>query len=152
MEKTGGMLAFDAIPETLAKTTIGELVVGSRVHLEASATMATLLGGHLVQGHVDGVGVVKFVKTAGEWRARIEVPSELAEFFAPKGSVCVQGVSLTVMALDARERWFEIALIPTTLAKTTLGELREGSRVNVECDAIGKQVVYWLKQFGGARG
>ncbi len=145
---TNGLLAFDAIPETLAKTTLGELQPGDRVHIEHSATLATLLGGHLVQGHIDGVGEVQTVNTQGEWRARIAPPRELIEFFAPKGSICVQGVSLTIMAINPGECWFEIALIPTTLVKTTLGELRPGSRVNLECDAIAKQIVHYLKHFG----
>lgn len=145
---TNGLLAFDTIPETLAKTTLGELQPGDRVHLEQSATLATLLGGHLVQGHIDGVGEVQTVNTQGEWRARIAPPRELIEFVAPKGSICVRGVSLTIMAINPGECWFEIALIPTTLAKTTLGELRPGSRVNLECDAIAKQIVHYLKHFG----
>ena len=147
-QSTGGLLAFDTVPETLAKTTLGQLQPGDRVHLEQSATLATLLGGHLVQGHVDGVGIVQHVITDGEWRVRIAPPRELMEVFAPKGSICVQGVSLTVAALHPQDCWFEIALIPTTLAKTTLGELRAGSRVNLECDLIGKQVVHWIKHFG----
>jgi riboflavin synthase len=145
---TNNLLAFDAIPETLAKTTLGELQPGDRVHIEPSATLATLLGGHLVQGHIDGVGIVQSVTTQGEWRARTHVPQHLMPFFAPKGSIAVQGVSLTIMALDPRECWFEIALIPTTLAKTTLGSLQPGSRVNLECDPIAKQIVHYLQHFG----
>lgn len=145
---TNGLLAFDAIPETLSKTTLGELQPGDRVHLEASATLATLLGGHLVQGHIDGVGTVQTVNTQGEWRARILPPRDLIQFFAPKGSIAVQGVSLTIMAIDPRECWFEIALIPTTLAKTTLGSLKPASRVNLECDPIAKQIVHYLQHFG----
>ncbi len=147
-----GMLEFDVVPETLAKTTLGGLTVGQRVNLEHAATLATLLGGHLVQGHVDGVGRVVSVRKDGEWRVRIEVAADLAEYFAPKGSVCVDGVSLTVAALSGGEStsaWFEVALIPTTLEKTTLQSLAVGSRVNVECDAIGKQVVHWLRVHGG---
>lgn len=142
-------VAFDVIPETLDKTTLGVLEPGSRVHLEASATLATLLGGHLVQGHVDGVGVVESVQTEGQWRVRVRPSSELMEYLAPKGSVCVEGVSLTIADLSASDGWFEIALIPTTLEKTTLGGLKAGSRVNLECDAIAKTVVHWLRHYRG---
>lgn len=145
----GTTLAFDVVPQTLALTTLGGLSPGRRVHLEPSATLATLLGGHLVQGHVDGVGKVASVRTQGEWRVRIRPDERLMEFMAPQGSICVQGVSLTLAAVaPADESWFEVALIPTTIAKTTLGELREGDGVNIECDQIAKQVVHWLKRKG----
>lgn len=142
-------VAFDVIPETLAKTTLGMLEPGSRVHLEASATLATLLGGHLVQGHVDGVGSVESVLTEGQWRVRIQTPAALMEYMAPKGSVCLEGVSLTIADVSPGEAWFEVALIPTTLEKTTLGGLRKGSKVNLECDAIAKTVVHWLRHYAG---
>lgn len=142
-----GAFAFDVIPESLAKTTLGDLRPGARVHLEPSATLATLLGGHLVQGHVDGVGRVLRIDTAGQWRVRIAPPKDLIAYFAPKGSVCVQGVSLTIADLSPAEAWFEIALIPTTLDKTSLGALRVGDGVNIECDAIAKTVVHYLRHF-----
>ncbi len=145
-------LAFDVVPETLSKTTLGGLGPGSRVHLEASATLATLLGGHLVQGHVDGVGRVERIWTEGEWRVRVRPPSELMQYMTPKGSISVEGVSLTLAAVSPEEGWFELALIPTTLAKTTLGALKVGDGVNLECDAIGKTVVHWLRHYGGNRG
>jgi len=144
----GGNFAFDVIPESLSKTTLGGLVAGARVHLEPSATLATLLGGHLVQGHVDAVGHVLRVETNGQWRVRIAPPRKLMAYFAPKGSVCVQGVSLTIADVSPTEGWFEIALIPTTLDKTTLGGLRLGNGVNIECDAIAKTVVHYLRHFG----
>lgn len=153
----GGALVFDVIPETLRKTTIGALRLGARVHLEHAATPVTLLGGHLVQGHVDGVGEVLEVATgnerrapeaASEWRVRIGLAAELMPYIVPKGSVAVDGVSLTVADLG-RHGWFEVALIPTTLAKTTLGELAVGSRVNVECDAMAKTIVQYLQRMGG---
>lgn len=144
-----GTLAFDVVPETLAKTTLGTLEAGTLVHMEASATPTTLLGGHIVQGHVDGVGEVEWVRTQGEWRARVRVPETIAEFLTPKGSIAVEGVSLTLAAvgIEPGGGWFEIALIPTTLAKTTLGELKTGSRVNLEADAMAKTVVHWIKHF-----
>jgi riboflavin synthase len=104
-----------------------------------------------VQGHVDGVGRVQSVKAQGEWRVRIGVPRELVDYFVPQGSVCVAGVSLTVANFDADAAWFEVTLIPTTLSKTTLGELRVGQGVNIECDVIGKQVVAWMRRRGAER-
>lgn len=146
-----GLLAFDAVPETLAKTTLGERLVGDRVHLEHAVTPTTLMGGHLMQGHVDGVGRVVSAgpEPDGGVRVRIELDGELAEFLTPKGSVTVAGVSLTIADLDARGGWFEVALIPTTLTKTTLGGLGRGDQVNLEMDMLAKTVVYWLRNFGG---
>ncbi len=138
--------AFDVIPETLAKTTLGSLAVGSMVNLEHAATPSTLLGGHVVQGHVDGVGRVSRIATQGEWRVRITPPAELMEYITPKGSVCIDGVSLTIAAVQPRE-WFEVALIPVTLEKTTLGSLKEGSPVNLEADAFAKTIIHWLKHY-----
>jgi riboflavin synthase len=140
--------SFDAVPETLAKTTLGALRPGSRVNLEHSVTPATLLGGHLVQGHVDGVGAVEQVQRGDDWRIRVRPPAGLIEYLTPKGSVTMDGVSLTLAAVDVAGGWFEVALIPTTLKLTTLGGLREGDRCNLEADAIAKTVVHWLKHFG----
>lgn len=146
------LLHFDAIPETLAKTTIGALKPGSRVNLEQSATLATALGGHLVQGHVDGVAVVESVVTAGEWRVRFRPPADLMQYIVPKGSVTLEGVSLTVASVDPASGWFEVTLIPTTLDKTTLKELAPGARCNIECDAMAKTVVHYLRHYGGGGG
>jgi len=146
-EPTNGLLVFDVVPQTLALTTLGSLAPGARVHLERAATPATLLGGHIVQGHVDGVGEVVSVTDRGEWRVRIAPGNGLMQYLAPRASVCVQGVSLTVAGLDPAAGCFEVALIPTTLAKTTLAGLTPGSRVNIECDAIAKQVVHWLRNY-----
>jgi len=144
------ILAFDVIHETLSKTTIGRLSPGAHVNLERSATLQTFLGGHIVQGHVDGLGSATKVQTGDDWRIRIKplVP-ELMQYLAPKGSVTVDGVSLTVAALGPD--WFEVALIPTTLAKTTLRDIKEGDSVNLEMDSIAKTVVHWLRNFGGGR-
>lgn len=149
----GGELLFDAIPETLSKTTLGGLKVGSPVNLEHAATASTLLGGHLVQGHVDGTASVESVVTRGEWRVRLAPPADLMQYIVPKGSVTVEGVSLTVAAVDPAQGWFEVALIPTTLEKTTLKGLASGARCNIECDAMAKTVVHWLRHYsGGVRG
>ncbi len=162
-----GGWAFDVVPETLSKTTIGGLKVGGEVNLEHSATASTLLGGHIVQGHVDGLARVVQVQREGEWRVWFEVSNDCAEYLAPKGSVCVDGVSLTIASLwsgrpeGARANdWprrrgasgFSVALIPETLQRTTLAGLRVGDAVNLETDTIAKTVVHWLQRFGAAKG
>ncbi|MCC6427677.1 MAG: riboflavin synthase [Phycisphaerales bacterium] len=162
--EAGGVLMFDVVPETLAKTTLGGLAGGAYVNLERSATPATLLGGHLLQGHVDGMGVVAGIQTAGQHRIRIAVGDELIEYITPKGSIAIEGVSLTVAGVEVGvgvggqgdgsgkdAGWFEVALIPTTLAKTTLGGLEVGQRVNIETDIVGRTVVHWLRHFGADR-
>lgn len=181
------ILEFDVIQETLDKTRLGSLRVGSRVNLEHAVTPATLLGGHLVQGHVDGVARVVKVQTGNDWRVWFELPSagrasastpSLAEYVIPKGSITVDGVSLTIAGLwggartpdDAinaskadgarakkpsgkrtAPRGFMVALIPTTLKETTLCDLRVGEVVNIEVDMMVKTVVYWLREFGTRR-
>ncbi len=141
------LLTFHVIPESLSKTTLGGLGVHDPVHLEASCTPTTLLGGHIVQGHVDGVGEVVRVQSQGEWRITIAPPSNLMQFVIPKGSITVAGVSLTVASIDPKSGTFDVALIPTTLAKTTLGALRTGSRINLECDVLAKTMVHWLTHY-----
>ncbi len=145
--KRGEPMRFDVIVETLKKTKLGALSVGSGVNLERACRPNDLLGGHIVQGHVDGVATVTTVSDNPEdWRLRVEPPADLMEFTAPKGSICIDGVSLTIAALTPAH--VEVALIPTTLEKTTLHALREGDSVNLEMDAVGKQVVHWLKNYG----
>jgi len=143
-----GLLAFDVIRETLDKTLLGRLKAGGAVNLELSVTPTTALGGHFVQGHVDGVGTVKAVRLSEmEWVVTIEVPqasSALVQYLVPKGSVAVDGVSLTLAAVNPKERTFDVALIPTTLTVTTLGALKAGDAVNLECDTIAKTIVHWL--------
>ncbi|MGE3108028.1 MAG: riboflavin synthase [Phycisphaerales bacterium] len=140
------VLGFHAIPETLARTTLGALSPGSRVNLERAATPSSFLGGHIVQGHVDGVARVVSVRTQGEWRVRF-APSDpsLMQYLVPKGSVCVDGVSLTIA--DLGDDFFEVALIPMTLEKTTLRDLRTGARVNLELDCMAKTIVHWLRHY-----
>lgn len=151
-ELRGAGFAFDVVPETLRKTTLGGLRVGSRVNLEASATIGKLLGGHLVQGHVDGIGTVLQVLNSGECRIRIAPPESLMRFVIPKGSIAVDGVSLTVAEVSPAGKWFEVALIPTTLEMTTLGSLREGSLCNVETDIIARTVIHWATYYAGRIG
>jgi riboflavin synthase len=139
-----GELVFDVIPETLEKTTLGGLEPGSRVNLERSLAAGDLIGGHFVQGHVDGVGTVERVQTEGEWRVRIAAPEAVAPYLVPKGSIAVAGVSLTLAAVEGDS--FEIALIPTTLEETTLGDLQEGDGVNLEADTLAKTVATLLER------
>lgn len=141
--------AFDVVPETLGKTTLGAWTPGSRVNLEHAATPTTLLGGHLVQGHIDGTAEVIGVQTGRDWRIGVRPPAELGAYFIPKGSVCIDGVSLTLAGVDVAAGTFDVALIPATLGATTLGALRAGDRVNVEADATVKAVVHVLRHFGG---
>jgi riboflavin synthase alpha subunit len=136
-----GGLAFDLGPETLACTALGELGPGSCVNLERPLRLGAPLGGHLVLGHVDGVGTVEDVtRVESTARVRIALPGpDLAPYLVPKGSVAVEGVSLTVA--DLQPGRFEVMLIPHTLEVTTLGRLRVGQAVNIETDVIGKYVV-----------
>jgi riboflavin synthase len=143
-----GRLSFDAVPETLAKTTLGGLAVGSKVNLERSLAAGDLLGGHMVQGHIEGMGEVVRVKAEeGDWRVWVRVPGELMAAIVPKGSITVDGVSLTVADMDVEHQTFGVALIPTTLEQTTLAELRAGSRCNLETDIIARTVVHVMRNF-----
>jgi len=132
-------LSFDAVPETLARTALGTLDQGSRVNLEPALRAGDALGGHYVQGHVDGVGAVRSVEPEGEGkRVRFDAPAALLKYIVEKGSIAVQGTSLTVAAVD--ETGFEVALIPHTLQETTLGELEPEQPVNLETDVLAKYV------------
>jgi riboflavin synthase len=132
-------LSFDAVPETLARTALGTLDQGSRVNLEPALRAGDALGGHYVQGHVDGVGAVRSVEPEGEGkRVRFDAPAELLKYIVEKGSIAVQGTSLTVAVVD--ETGFEVALIPHTLQETTLGELEPEQPVNLETDVLAKYV------------
>jgi len=132
-------LSFDAVPETLARTALGTLDQGSRVNLEPALRAGDALGGHYVQGHVDGVGTVRSVEPEGEGRrVRFDAPAELLKYVVEKGSIAVQGTSLTVAAVD--DTSFEVALIPHTLQVTTLGELEPEQPVNLEADVLAKYV------------
>lgn len=140
VERGSGQLGFDLGPETLTRTTLGDLDAGHLVNLERPLRLGALVGGHLVQGHVDGVGIVTDLAREGETaRLRLQCQDEaLATLLIPQGSVAVDGVSLTVAALEGTG--FEIMLIPHTLGQTTLGGLQAGKRVNLEMDVIGKYV------------
>lgn len=137
VELPGDGFWADVSGETLARTTLGALRQGDSVNLEKALTPSTPLGGHLVSGHVDGVGEVRERRAeARSVRFRIEAPAALARYIAAKGSICVDGVSLTVNAVDGAS--FELNIVPHTLAATTLGEFRPGRRVNLEVDLIAR--------------
>lgn len=140
-----GLLAFDVIAQTLRCTTLGELQPGDAVNLESCVTPDTLLSGHLVQGHVDGVGeVIDRKEGADEVRLRVRPPADLMKYMVPKGSVATDGVSMTLA--EVRADSFELALIPTTLERTTLGLARVGSKVNIEADILVKTIAHLMKQ------
>ena len=151
VERGAGRIGFDLGPETLARTALGDLGAGDRVNLERPLRLGAPVGGHLVQGHVDGVGVVTELTREGETaRLRLECQVEaLAALLIPQGSVAVDGVSLTVAALEGPV--LEIMLIPHTLGQTTLGGLKAGKRVNLEMDMIGKYVQRFLSLQGEGR-
>lgn len=127
----------DCSRETLSLTTLGDLVPGSPVNLEKALTLAAPLGGHLVSGHVDGVGrVLERREDARSWRLRIEAPGDLARYIAHKGSICVDGVSLTVNRVDGP--CFDLNIVPHTLEETLIVHYRPGTRVNLEVDLIAR--------------
>jgi riboflavin synthase len=134
-----GALGFDMMKETLDRSSLGALRPGDPVNLERPATLTTRLGGHLVQGHVDGVGRIADRSTDEHWDlVRIALPGGLSRYIVEKGSITVDGVSLTVVEVTAGD--FTVALIPTTLARTTLGRRAVGDLVNLEVDVLAKYV------------
>jgi riboflavin synthase len=147
VERDAETCRFQAGPETLRRTNLGELAPGDRVNLERSLRLSDRLGGHLVQGHVDGLGHIAERIRQGEWELLwLDCPAELARQMVAKGSVAVDGVSLTLVDVTADR--FSVALIPHTLANTTLGFKRPGASVNLETDLLAKYVWKWL-QGGG---
>jgi riboflavin synthase len=137
-----GQFTADVMAETLNRSSLGQLQVGSRVNLERAAAVNSRLGGHIVQGHVDGTGRVVDRSPSEHWEVvRIEMPAAVARYVVEKGSITVDGISLTVSGLGAEPRdWFEVSLIPTTREHTTLGRAPVGTQVNLEVDVIAKYV------------
>ncbi|AFC49579.1 riboflavin synthase subunit alpha [Mycobacterium intracellulare MOTT-02] len=138
----GGLFTADVMGETLNRSNLGALQVGSRVNLERAAAVNSRLGGHIVQGHVDGTGRIVARSPSEHWEVvRIEIPAEVARYVVEKGSITVDGISLTVSGLGSDPRdWFEVSLIPTTRELTTLGQAPIGTQVNLEVDVIAKYV------------
>lgn len=138
-----GTFSADVMRETLVRSSLRDAGVGTRVNLERPVTLATRLGGHLVQGHVDGTGVVLRRQASQHWEiVQIGIPREIARYIVEKGSITVDGVSLTVVEVGADDAgdWFTVSLIPTTLAATTLGVRTVGETVNIEVDVLAKYV------------
>lgn len=138
-EKQPGRISFYSSNETLARTTVGDWTEGTNVNLERSLTLGQELGGHIVSGHVDGVGEVQDVIQDGDaWRIKFSAPKPLLRFIAEKGSIAVDGVSLTVNG--ANNDGFHVAIIPHTMEHTTFSNLKVGSRVNLEIDMLARYV------------
>ncbi|MEX2215098.1 MAG: riboflavin synthase [Phycisphaeraceae bacterium] len=138
-------LGFDVIRESLDKTSLGQLADGRHVNLELSLTPTTAMGGHFVQGHIDGTGTIVGVTASdAEYVLTIEAPAALMATIVPKGSITIDGVSLTLASVTPACHRFSVALIPTTLDLTNLAERKTGDRVNLECDIIAKTVVHYL--------
>lgn len=137
--KHNGELSFDVSPETVRSTNLGALKTGNKINLERALRLSDRLGGHIVTGHVDGIGTIRDKKQAGEYTFyTFESPAEIIKYIVKKGSIAVDGISLTVVDLDHRS--FSIAIIPHTLTVTNLGDKGIGDRVNLEADIIGKYV------------
>ena len=141
---------YDAIPETILKTTIGTWTPGQRINLERSLKMGDGLDGHQVQGHIDGVGTILSVQNDDEYRVRIGLAGFNMKWMIPKGSVAIDGISLTIADLSDEEQWIEVTLIPETLARTNLGDRSAADGVNIEADATVKTIVTTLERMQGA--
>jgi riboflavin synthase len=150
IDNVDGVFTADVMGETLRRSSLGVLAAGSHVNLERAATVGSRLGGHLVQGHVDGVGRIVAREPADQWEVlRVSLPPELSRYVVEKGSITVDGVSLTVMAVTADT--FDVGLIPTTLKLTVLGGKSVGDPVNLEVDVIAKYVEKMLGERTGER-
>ena len=141
VERDEAKLVFDVVPETLSRTSLGRLEPGNAVNVEPSLRVGDQLGGHFVLGHVDAVGCVRSVAEGVDHRVWVDAPADVLAYCIGKGSIAVDGVSLTISALD--DEGFEVALIPHTLAVTTLGSLEPGAEVNLEAD-VGRFAVVRL--------
>jgi riboflavin synthase len=140
-----GTFTADVMHETLAKTSLGALQPGTRVNLERAVTPTTRLGGHIVQGHVDGTGTVVRRTPSEHWElVEVSLPADLERYLVAKGSITIDGISLTVVEVGAD--WFTVSLIPETLARTTLGFKQPGDVVNLEVDVIAKYVEKMVKK------
>lgn len=149
---TEDRLGFDVIHETLIKTTIESLSVGDKVNLEPAVTPSQPMGGHFMQGHVDGLAVVDEIhQDAGEWRMTLKPETDsMMDYIIPRGSIAIDGVSLTLARVG--DESFDVALIPATLEMTTLGGLKAGDKVNIEADILAKTIVHQLGRMHGKAG
>jgi riboflavin synthase len=139
VDVAGGEFSADVMRETLSRSSLGGLSAGSEVNLERAARVDSRIGGHIVQGHVDGTAVIAAIEPAEHWtHVRFDVPATLVRYIVEKGSITVDGVSLTVASVD--DTTFSVSLIPTTLSATTLGRRAVGDTVNIEVDVLAKYV------------
>ncbi|MFM9044374.1 MAG: riboflavin synthase, partial [Solirubrobacterales bacterium] len=146
-----GEFSVEAMNQTLGMTSLGDLSAGDRVNLEPALSAGDRLGGHIVQGHVDGVGVVSGVEDDGfSRRLEVDLPEGAGRYVIPQGSITLRGVSLTVTGVE--QDVVAVALIPETLERTSLGELVEGDRINVELDVIARYVEKMLSPYGATPG
>lgn len=149
VKRANGNVHFDVVTETLRRSTLGLKKVQDRLNLELSLRGNSFVGGHFVQGHVDATATVAAVsKDPRDWRITFQVPDDITPYIVPKGSVAVDGVSMTIA--DARANKFTLAVIPTTLEKTTLSCLEVGDKVNVETDILARTVVHYLQNIRSA--
>jgi riboflavin synthase len=147
VKKRGPVFFADVVPETLRRTNLGALRAGSEVNLELPLSAASLLDGHLVQGHVDATGTVRSVESASSGRElTVQLPATISRYVAVKGSIAVDGVSLTVAAVDRPPGTFRVALIPHTLEVTIAGGYKRGSVVNLEADVVARYVARNLRR------
>ena len=154
VKRANGSVHFDVISETLRRSTLGSKKVQDRVNIELSLQPNSFVGGHFVQGHVDAVAkVVEVKKDPKDWRITFEVPQDVSAYLVPKGSVAVDGVSMTIAEVKSggsgRNNRFTLAVIPTTLERTTLSSLEVGDAVNVETDILARTVVNYLQNIRG---
>ncbi|MBP2437186.1 riboflavin synthase [Microbacterium amylolyticum] len=144
VDQTEGGFTADVMKQTLDMSTLGDLAVGAHVNVERALATGDRLGGHIVQGHIDGTGVIAEVRPGDEWQVvRVSIPAHLAPLVVDKGSVTLDGTSLTISDVsppDAPEQWLEVSLIPETLRATTLGERVPGDRLNIETDILARHV------------
>lgn len=144
----GSSVGFDVVPETWKRSTLGELRPGQSVNVERSLRAGDPLDGHFVQGHVDGIGVVERIdRSAGQWKLWVEADTALFPAIVPKGSISLDGTSLTIVDVDAPR--FSVAIVPTTLECTTLGQRRSGDRLNIETDILARLVLQRIGAWAG---
>jgi riboflavin synthase len=145
IKKEKNILFFNLAPETIERTNLGSLRQGAKLNLELPLTLSSPLSGHLITGHIDSRGkVIKIVQKKAAKRITVSFPPELKKYFIPKGSVALNGVSLTLADLGPSS--FDVELIPITVENSNLGELKKGDDINIECDMIGKYVYNWISQ------
>ncbi|WP_440615756.1 riboflavin synthase [Cysteiniphilum sp. 6C5] len=145
LDKVNGLVSFEAVPETLRKTTLGQLIAGSHVNLELSLRLNDFIGGHMVQGHVDGVGEVKSITHEAEaWLVAISAPKEILKYLVNKGFITIDGMSITV--IEVNDDCFTVTFIPHTIDATIVKNYQIGTKVNLEADPIGKHIHHYMEK------